>query len=335
VENFIGNPHYARKLVNKAHELQPANEDITALQRGLERSNAASVYLDGQWRRLGKSDMAIVTGGGTYDVNDHVQVGMEVQNVSVDSEPLLLSNGVRGSFNKDRQRAELFARYFNDEGSQSQVSIFANNDTAGLGAYHSFVNPLGLTNLGIEYHRPNWDFVEGILDNATRDRVEVGHRYTINDKTTINGELGLNNYNTEQENSVTSTGTVSGGINYRLLDIPYVSVGYGLDAEYKINDKQGIDASGASFQRFPLDSREVHSLNVFGSYDFNEDTNAEGSASLGVDRMSGDAGPSVEARITRYLNDRLSLQGRAGYGFRGGANTGSVTDAGVRLQYRY
>ncbi len=335
VENYIGNPHYARKLINKAHALQPANEDITELQRGLERENAASVYIDGEWRRLGRSDMQIASGGGTYDVNDHVQIGIEVQNIHVESEPVRLSNGTQGSFNRDRQRGELFARYFDDAGATSQISLFANNDTAGVGLYHTFANPLGLTNLGLEYHRPNWDFVEGIVDSATRDRAEIGHRYTLNDRTTINGELGLNNYNTREEDGVTSTATVTGGINYRLRELPYVSVGYALDAEYKIHDKDGRDTAGIPFQRFPLDSREVHSLNLFSSYDLTEDTNLEGSAGFGIDRMSGDAGPSVEGRVTHYLNDRLSLQGRAGYGFRGGANTDEVSNAGLRLQYRY
>jgi hypothetical protein len=240
-----------------------------------------------------------------------------------------------GSFNEERQRGELFARYFNDSGSQSQASLFANNDTAGVGLYHSFVNRLGFTNLGVEYHRPNWGFVEGIIDDATRDRVEVGHRYSPTDKIILTGELGLNKYNTEYDTNLVQSTTVSASASYRLQEAPYIAVGYGLDAEYTDSKKAGLDDTGRVTQRFPLDSREVHLSNVFGSHDFNEDTNAEGFAAYGYDRMSGDSGPSVEGRLTHYLDDRLSVQGRAGYGFRGTASSGDVTNAGVRLQYRY
>jgi Tetratricopeptide repeat len=335
VENFIGNWPYARKLINKAHTLQPNNEDIVALQRGIEREHASSVYLDGEWRTLGESDMFISTAGGTYDVNENVQIGLEVQNNSVDSEPVRLSDGTQGEFSKDRQRGEVFVRYFDDEGAQSQVSLFGNNDTAGVGAYHSFVNRLGFTNLGIEYHRPNWDFVEGVLEDATRDRIEIGHRYSPNDKTIVTGELGVNNYNTKNGDGLASSVSVAGSVSRRVNEYPYVAVGYGLDAEYEMSDKTGVDAAGTEFQRFPFDSREVHSLNVLGNHEFNEDTMAEGLASYGYDRMSGDSGPTVEGRVTHYLDDRLSVQGRAGYGFRGGASSGEASNAGVRLQYRY
>jgi hypothetical protein len=335
VENFIGNWPYARKLINKAHGIQPLNEDIITLQRGIERLHASNIYLDGEWKRLDESDMFITSAGGTYDVNDKVQVGLKVQNNSVDSQQLRFSNGRIGSSNTERQRGEVFARYFDDAGSQSQLSVFGNNDTAGVGAYHSFVNRLGFTNLGVEYHRPNWDFVEGVIDDATRDRVEIGHRYSPTDKIILTGELGVNRYNTEYGDDLVRSTTVAASASYRLHEQPYVAVGYGLDAEYTDSKELGLDSAGRVSQRFPLDSREVHSLNVFGSHDFTENTNAEGFAAYGYDRMTGDSGPSVEGRVTHYLDDRLSVQGRAGYGFRGAASLGDVTNAGVRLQYRY
>ncbi len=335
VENYIGNWPYARTLIHKAHQRDPDNEDIIRLQRGIERSHAAGVYADVEWRALGNNDEVITTFGASYDINEHMQAGIIVQNNDVDSVILRRADGRRDAFEDNLQRGEVFFRYFTDEGTQSQISLFANNDTAGLGAYHSVIHRYGMTNVGIEYHRPYWEFVEGILDDATRDRVQVGHRYVLNDKVTLSGELGLNRYNTQQEDGLSSTVTLEGMASYRLMEIPYVSVAYGLDAEYETSEKNAIDADGIPFQRFPMDSREVHSLSVFGSYDLNDDTNIEGLASYGFDRISGDSGPTVEGRVTHYLTDEVSVQGRASYGFRGGAAEGDVTRAGVRLQYRY
>jgi hypothetical protein len=335
IENFVGNWPRARTLINQARNIQPENEDIITLQRGIERQHASTIYIDGEWRRLADNNEFITTIGGQYDVNENTQVGVVVQNDSVDSQTLVLPNGQIGEFNDEKQRGEVFVRHFNENGDVSQLSIFGNNDTPGIGLYHAFINPLGNTRLGAEYHRPNWDFVEGVLTDATRDRVLIGHRKNFSNQITADVEVGLNRYNTKDFDDLSSTGTITANISRQVLDIPYVAVGYGLDAEYEIDEENGINQNGAPFQRFPMDSREVHALTVFGNHQIDEDTTAEGFASYGYDRISGDSGPGIEGRITHYITDRVAIQGRAGYGFRGGPNEGDVTRAGVRLQYRY
>ena len=335
IQNFVGNWPYARTLVNKAHTLQPENEDIIALQRGIEREHASTVYIDGEWRSLADNNEFITTIGGEYDINDNTQIGIVVQNDSVDSEQLTLPDGRIGEFSDQKQRGELFLRRFNEDGDLSQISVFANNDTPGIGLYHAFINPLGNTRLGAEYHRPNWEFVEGVLSDATRDRLFVGHRKAFPNRITADVEVGYNRYNVEDFDNVSDTATITAIVSRQVLDIPYVAVGYGLDAEYEIDEENGINENGVAFQRFPMDSREVHALTVFGNHQFDEDTVAEGFASYGYDRISGDSGPAIEGRLTHYVTDRVAIQGRAGYGFRGGPNEGDVTRAGVRLQYRY
>jgi tetratricopeptide (TPR) repeat protein len=335
VENFNGNWPYARRLINKAHELKPYNDDITALQRGIERLHASNVYLDGSWRSLGKNNEYIGTLGGSYDVNENVQVGVELQNDWVRSTDLRLSNGVQGKFNDERQRGEAFLRYFDEKGDTSQLSIFANNDTAGLGAYHRFVNPLGLSNFGLEFQRPDWQFVQGVIDDATRNRAFVGHRYSPTNPVIIEGQVGLNQYNTKNGDNLSSTATIQGSVSYRIKEAPYVAVSYNLDAEYELSEKNSRLSNGQPYQLFPLDSREVHSIGVLASHNFSKDTNAEGFASYGYERIDGNSGPAVEGRVTHYLDDRWAVQGHAGYGFRGGANDGSLTQGGIRLMYRY
>ncbi len=335
VENYIGNWPYARKLIDRAHALQPHNEDIIELQRSIERLHASNVYLDGEWRSLDDNDEFITTIGGVYDINETMQVGIEVQNDSVDSATLRLPDGRQDTFDVERQRGELFLRHFDDDGAQAQVSLFANNDTAGLGAYYRFVNRFGFTRLGVEYHRPYWEFVEGVIDNATRDRLKIGHRYTPENDIIIDGTLAYNRYNTAFDDDLSSTVSIGGTVSHAFHEEPYLAVGYGLDAEYEIDEDNGVDANGIPFQRFPLDSREVHSILLFGNHNFSLDTNAEGLISYGFDRISGDSGPAAEGRLTHYLTDDLSIQGRASYGFRGGADDGDVTRAGIRLQYRY
>ncbi len=335
VENFNGNWPYARRLINKAHQLQPRNDDIISLQRGIERLHASNLYIDGHWRALGKSNEYIGSAGGSYDVNENVQVGLDLQNNSVRSTILTLSDGKTGKFNEERQRGEAYLRYFDELGDTSQVSLFANNDTAGLGAYHSFSNQLGLSNVGLEFQRPDWQFVQGVIDDATRSRAFVGHRFSPSNPVTIEGQLGVNQYNTKNGNNLSSTITAQGSVSYRLQQVPYFALSYNLDLEHELNDKRGILPNGQEFQLFPMQSREVHSVGVLASHNFSKDTNAEGFASYGYERISGQSGPAVEGRVTHYLDDKWAVQGHAGYGFRGGANNGSLSQGGVRLMYRY
>jgi hypothetical protein len=335
VENFNGNWPYARKLINKAHKIQPVNEDIMTLQRGIERLHGGNFYVDGAWRALGDSDEYIVTAGGVYDLDDNNQLGIEVQNDSVDSAPFTLSDGRFGSFSDDKQRGEIFLRHFYEEGQTGQLSLFANNDIIGAGAYYEFTNQLGFSNVGLEWQRPDWQFVQGVLDDATRSRAFLGHRYSPNNQVIIEAEGGVNQYNTRNGDNLSSTASLQGSVSYRVKEVPYFSVFYGLDAEYELNEKNGRLSNGQPFQLFPMDSREVHSIGVFGSHNISQDTNVEGTASYGYERIDGQSGPAVEGRVTHYFDDNWGVQARAGYGFRGGANDGSLTQTGVRLIYRY
>jgi tetratricopeptide (TPR) repeat protein len=335
VENFNGNWPYARRLINQAHDLQPHNEDIIALQRGIERQHGANIYLDGAWRALGENNEYIGSLGASYDVDDTRQIGIELQHNAVRSDTLRLSDGRIGQFDDEKQRGEAYFRYFGEEGDMSQISLFANNDMAGLGAYHQFVNPYGFTRLGAELRRPDWQFVEGVLDDATRDRVFAAHRYSPVDRVILEGQVGLNQYNTTHGNNLSSTFTFQGSASYRLQETPYVAVAYNLDAEYELDEKNGRNSDGIITQRFPMDSREVHSLGVLASHNFSPDTNAEGYFSYGYERIDGDSGPAIEGRLTHYFDDNWGVQARAGYGFRGGANQGELAQGGLRLIYRY
>ncbi|TAE34176.1 MAG: hypothetical protein EAY65_03545 [Alphaproteobacteria bacterium] len=336
VDNFVGNPQRARRLIQRASDLQPENEDIMALKRVIDFVHAPNVFADVESRMLGDNNEVIQTIGGSVDVTDTTQVGVVLQNNDVSSTTVRLPDGRSEKFDVERQRAELFVRHSaEDDGAESQLSFFANNDTPGVGVSHGFANEYGYSRASLEYHRPFWEFVEGIIDDATRDRAAVMHRYSPDDKYTYVGELGINSYNTEYQKNSSNTVSFNGSVIRRIYDVPYVAVGYNLDAEYETSEKNGRDAQGVPYQLFPMDSREVHSVNILANHNITPDTTAEGLLGFGIDRMSGDAGPAGEARVTHFLTDRLAVQGRAAYGFRGGPAQGDLTRVGVRLQYQY
>ncbi len=334
-ENYVGRWHRALRLLREAEALSPENEDIEDLKRDIEKLHAQHIKLDHEWRMLGDNDEQITTISGFATVSDGLDVGAEVQNNFVDS-----ANGIRradgriGQFEDDRQRAEIFARYVEEDGTTYKASVFANNDTVGLGGYFSFINWLGQTGVDLEYHRPYWEFVEGVLDDATRDRAALHHMARIDQDITVNGGVSLNRYNVDGDTDVASSVGIEGGVTYQVSNKPYVALIYGLDAEYELDHQDRIDGTGASFRPFPFRSREVHSVAVAGTYNFTKQTYIDYLLGYGYDRLGGN-GPLGELRFTHEITDDLEFQARAFHGIGNGETDDDITRIGAHLLYRY
>ena len=333
-ENYVGRWQHALKLLRQAHEISPENEDIAILKHSIEREHAQHVKLDHEWRALGDHDEQITTLSGFATVSDGMDIGAVIQNNFVDSATLRRADGRLGSYSDDKQRAEIFGRYIDDEGTTYKASLFANNDELGLGGYVDFINRLGISGIAVEWKRPYWEFVEGVLDDATRDRVEIHHTARIDRHITLEADAGVNRYNVDGDSDAASSAGFSATVGYQFSEDPIMAVLYGLDAEYELDHEDRTDATGASYRPFPFRSREVHSLALAGRYDFTEQTYAEYLAGYAFDRLGGN-GPVAELRVTHEITDDLEVQGRAFYGLGAGETDDDVSRVGAYLMYRY
>lgn len=335
-ENFVGRWKHALRLLDDAAVIMPENEDIQQLQRDIRLDHSSHAKLDYEWFKLGDSVQNIWTASALAFINDEWEVGGNVQVNNIDAENVRRTDGRFGNFDDTVTRGEVFVAKETEDGTRIQASLFANDNDIGAGAYYGWFNRLGETQVYAEYHRPNWDFVEGVLDGAVRDRVGVTHFIQINPRWSVTGGIAFNKYHVEDEDDVAETVSVSGNITRQLKEVnPYLATSYALDAEYRTDDKGRVAADGTPYQPL-MDDREVHSLSVIAADKFGENTEGLVQAGYAYDRITEANGPLFAAEVThQMLDERLEAQLRASYGTFTSDNVGDAARAGGYLKWRF
>lgn len=334
-EHYAGNTHRASALLSVARTLAPENEDIALLHRDIRRVYTQHVKLDHEWVKRGKNNEQISTLSAQVNATPDFVISAVAQNDYVRAKNIRRADGRVGNFTKNRQRAELSAAYHRDNGDRAKISLFANNDTPGVGVYYEFLNKLGASGVGVEYHKPYWDYIEGVLDDATRDRISFWHSYKPDTRWAIRFEPGLNRYNVNRFDNVASSWSVDAQVVYRPIEnIPYLYLGYGLSAEYFLDKDYKFDSGNNAYLALPTQSREVHFLSVNSGYEFDAHTYADGMLGWGYDRLGG-TGPMAEAKITHEFTDYLDAQLRASYGLDTRESENDILRVGGYLRVRF
>ncbi len=333
-ENYGGNWPRAQALLARARALAPNNEDIAQLDDNIRRSYAPGAKLDFEWISRGNDNEYITSASGYGYADENWQFGIVVQNNNVDAVAERRADGRVGSFDDDRQRGELYG-IFSWESNYVKASLFANNDTLGAGGVWSFLNPLGETSIGLDYHRPFWDYAVSVLDDTTRDRIELLHTIKPLPELSLTAGPGYVRYNVDGTNNVFSATTLSFAAVYRLIDQqPFLAISYGIDAEYENSHKKSFDSTGAYTPLSPMRSRELHFISLAAGYDFSERTYGDLVVGYGYDRLGGQ-GPSIEGRLTHELTQHVDAQVRASYGLDTSTSDDNVTRLGGYLRWKY
>jgi tetratricopeptide (TPR) repeat protein len=334
-ENYAGNWPEALQLLKEARAASAENEDVAELDKSIRRIHGPELILDFEWLSRGDNNEYITTLAGLAEATRHVDIGAKIQNNYADAENVRRADGRIGNFKGHRQQMEIFARYHEQRGWLTQLSLFSNNNTLGAGGIVSFVNPLGQTEVTAEYHRPYWEYTEAVLDDATRSRLGVIHTIKPSNKFTISGGPGLNRYDVDGKNNVISTASADLDVVYRLIDAQlYLALGYSLDGEYTLSQKKDFDVLGNFTPLFPLRTREIHFLSLRGGWEFNVDTYAEGMAGWGIDRFGGN-GPAFEGKLTHEFTESIDGQVRAYWGLDTSNTDNNLSRVGGYVRWRY
>lgn len=335
-ENAAGNWRRATALIEQAKQISPENEDIRILERDIVREHGPRVTADAEWRQQGKHDEKIASVSGFAYVQPYLEVGFRYLTNLLDAKTIRRSDGRIGSFDATRHQAEIYTAYTYESGARSRASLYANNDTLGAGIEYAFIHRLGLTTLEADYHKPYWEYVEGTLDNATRDRLGINHQARLTQDLTLESVVGYHRYNVEEGNDLASAIAVNLALLQRLAETTdyYLGISYGFDGEYLVDDVKRLDSDGELYRPFPLVSREVHSLNLLGRYHFTERLIAEGLLGYGYDRLGGH-GPSVEGRLSYLMTEALEAQIRASHNHGFGNVDDNIDRIGGYLQWKF
>ena len=318
VEWYMGRTPDALQHVTQVLALSPGNEDATKLRDHMQESRRGFVKADGEIQLLDDDVEIIAQLSGEQRVDEQNTVGVVADNNYV------MANGVRrgesGNVedrNAFRARQEIYLRNELDNGDQVKVSGFFNMKTLGAGVEYLKRYFMGDITVGAEYHRSNWDFVEGVLDNVNRDRVAYSQSFRFRPDIAPSITFGYNRYNLENIDDVDRSWTLGALARLPLYYLdseidPRLFAEYGLDAEYRTAADRGIDSSGQSYLYYPLVTREVHYATVGWreaiDTDYIDPSYWEAFGGYAYDRISGNNGPYVGARIIQQLGFNKEFQ---------------------------
>lgn len=338
-----GDSDMAQSLLARARNAAPENEDLTLQAQNLTKVAAGTnfVKLDHEYRSFGDNDEQITTLSGVVHADRNLEFGFTAQNDFLDTDNTIRArDGRLGDYSVVRNRGEIYSAYNFNDGTRIQGSVFANNDTAGAGAYLTFNNLLGRTELLGEFQRPYWDFVEAVYEDATRDRVGFKHTTRLQPSTGLSVEASYNNYNISERDSVSQTYLLRVNllqdIQQQTANQPYLGIGYGFDGEYRDGKPDSaIDGLGNSYFLLPVRTREIHALSGVYRDDWTPTTHALVIGGAAYDRINGGFLPIGEIRVDEDLTDQWQIGARARYAQETNNTDNTVLNVGADIIYKF
>ncbi|MFQ5450556.1 MAG: tetratricopeptide repeat protein [Nitrospinaceae bacterium] len=200
-------------------------------------------------------------------------VGVNFENRSLDDNTVRPRiDGSLGVFEGDRRRWGAFVEKAHGF-AFTRLSLLGQEGEPGVSLSHRRQLPLGVLQLRGAYQEPYWDFLEGIVDQGTADRLQArwvyrGHSPFIGKyrgKNNFSGSLGfsLNRYGVDDDNDVAESVKILAEIRYHLSTLlEGLSVGYSFDAEYVDLTESRLDTTGSNFNPLPIENTQVQTWEV-------------------------------------------------------------------------
>jgi hypothetical protein len=336
VESEVGRWRRSAALYREAQKLSNADPALPAAAEAIERAQAGGVRIDAERRR---SHGGEVVAPVTFDfagievsrrLVDAWKLGIDVETASIETAAVQRADGSVQPFSGRRERAALFAQHDGLDGTVHVVSLFAGDGTAGAGLSRRQVDDRGATMFVVEAQRLNWDYIEGTIDRARRDRLALARSQRLGRSVSGRAEVGVNRYTFPGYGTVARTATAAAELRLDSVgDVNGLSAAYVLDAEYVNRIQTRVTATGASYMPLPLLDREVHSgllgyARAFGEAGAGGVLTVSGQLGAGFDRY-GRSGPIAAAALS-WTNGVVVAQVRGSHTRNVGRSRGT-TDA--------
>ena len=166
----------------------------------------------------------------------------------------------------------------------------------------------GQTSFRIDFQRPYWEYIEGVLDGGVRDRLEIRRQHRLVPRLTGSIAASLNRYGVEDDSGVAKSLALEGNLSYFVLKSkPSLEVQYFFDGESRRSIDVRTDAGGVPFSPIPLVSREVHAFEAVSNNDLTRRLRAQGFTGFAWDRLGG-SGPFFGGRLTFQMPRNLDAE---------------------------
>jgi hypothetical protein len=332
-ETQLGRWRRALELYDEGLALRPNDPGLADARAQLLRQNGTYARLQPTYIDYHNSDREVFTTASGKVVLPEGWAALGVfDSVYLNADNVRRVNGRSEDFEGARVRAELGAAYDWDDGASSTARLLVNPDSFGGALSHSFGPLPARTSLKIAYHQAEWRYLEGVVNQGTRDYVGAEHQHVFS--RTVQGGINasLNRYNVRDEDDVARSVAAGGFLRYALLtDQPLLTISYYLDSEYADRDKLS-QPDGNKYSPLPIQSRAVNSIELAASSRVLDDLNCVGGVGYSVDAVDAEHGPLVVAGIEYFIlkNVGISLNFRHALASASGQD-GQYSEAGLSL----
>ena len=318
VESLSGHWRRSLALYSEAVDLGGDTPELTAERSRVDRSQASRASIGFEERRSQGGDLASpvtikqMEFRGVKRIDEAWRVNVEADVADVQTDAVRRPTGAIEAFSGQRNRATLSAQHDAVSGAVTVSSLFLGDGNAGLGLSRRLPDDNGTTSFIVEGWRNNWDYVEGVVDGALRDRLAIGRMQRFKKDISARLELGTNRYHQPEDGELGRSNSLAFDARLdQFAGITGLAAVYAVDGEYvdKVTERQL--PSGETYALLPLANREVHSL------------------SLGYARSRGD----------RWVDGAVTFDGYAGlandrYGSSGAVAAASISYARGALEVR-
>jgi len=274
VDNRLGRWRQAIKHYSCAIRREPDSVDLKRSRSYLRGRFGPQVRTDQYYRDTTNAEVQWVSrvmARQSYCSN--YMVGVAVENRVVNDNVIRPRiNGELEVFQGKKQRWNAFVEKAHDFAA-TRFSIVGQETEPGAILEHRRQLRLGEVSLKGVYHEPYWDFVEGIIDEGTADRLQLRWLYKgdspiigkFRSKNPVSGIVGIsaNRYGVEDDDNVAESIKVLAEVHYQLNHWwPGLSIGYQFNGEYAKLTETRIDTGGNNFNPLPIQNTQTHSWDV-------------------------------------------------------------------------
>ena len=324
-------------LITKAKKLAPDDKYINEFYRTLYKERQSFIAAGHSFEfRKPKAEQQITTLQAEKIIYPFTNAGIQFQYNKTSADLLQRSNGVQEKTSASSSRGEIYLNHDYKKGDDSHLALYLANDI-GAGFAHNFWYPKGFNKVIIEYQRPNWNFLEGVVDEAVRDKIEVGRSQQFANRLFGDIAFGLHRYSLNDESNVLSTSFLKMNLFYNLKNKnslvqslgkdSYITIGYNFDGEYKSSIKSKTRSNNTVFNPLQFSSREIHTGVITVGRQINRFLLLEGYAGISKNRFSGVA-PAIGGKMIYEFLPQIELTITASHS----VSTDSISDTSDRIE---
>jgi tetratricopeptide (TPR) repeat protein len=307
LEHSFGRWRRADALYQQALAQDPTNEELIAAQAGLRREQAPRIHFETDRKMVSNLQREQIQrlSGHTF-LTPSLRAGFTYDQNFIHASNLLRPNGEISPADVFRQRGEISLQNDYEDGSIVRGALLAGPSGVGLGFRYARPDTRGQTSFVGDWQRPYWEYIETVVNDGTRDRVEIRRQHRLAPRLLGTIAAALNRYGLDGDRNVATTFAFDGNLSYtHWISRTPLTFEYYFDGESRRSIETRTTAEGLLFNPLPLVSREVHSVAVMTGSNIVRYWRAEGFMGYAWDRLGG---------RTPFFGGRVNYEGPGGLG---------------------